>query len=224
MRRIVVTGIALICVVILSSLAAATAPETSAVVAAPSQNAQPVMVTNFPSTQAVSGTVNVGNLPAVQTITGAVSVGNLPAVQTVAGSVQVANLPIDGEGNVRVAVPTIRFASGALMVRSTAAVYQGDLGGRTGATRKCQAEFPGSHFPHVNELSTAAAGRGIVWLSSDTEWSWLDDYDDARSCFQWHVTTRPDGSRTDGNLLRQSADVIGSPGPCNDAHPILCAE
>src|SRR6266850_1769696 len=63
MRRIVVTGIVLIGVVILSSLAATRAPETSAVVAAPSQNPQPVTVTNFPTTQGVSGTVNVGNLP-----------------------------------------------------------------------------------------------------------------------------------------------------------------
>ena len=38
----------------------------------------PVVVTNFPATQNVDGTVNVANLPAVQQVGGAVNVGNLP--------------------------------------------------------------------------------------------------------------------------------------------------
>jgi len=88
MRRIVVTGLMLIGAVILGSIAATRAPETSVVVAAPSQNPQPVTVTNFPTTQGVTGTVNVGNLPAVQNVAGTVAVGNLP---------------VDADGNLRVA-------------------------------------------------------------------------------------------------------------------------
>jgi len=46
-------------------------------------------VTNFPPTQAVSGTVAVSNLPAVQSVSGTVAVSNFPAVQAVSGSVTV---------------------------------------------------------------------------------------------------------------------------------------
>jgi hypothetical protein len=52
-----------------------------------------VSVDNFPSTQAVSGSVNISNLPSIQSISGSVSVSNLPLTQTVAGSVSVSNFP-----------------------------------------------------------------------------------------------------------------------------------
>ena len=152
MRRIVVTGIVLIGIVILSSLAATRAPETSVVVAAPSQNSQPVTVTNFPSVQGVSGTVNIGNLPAVQrvvvgnlpavqqvggsvavtnlpgiqSVTGNVAVSNLPAVQMVGGSVAVSNLPLDADGSVRVA-PAAPAAPSFLFVKVAEAVPLGVL-------------------------------------------------------------------------------------------------
>jgi hypothetical protein len=44
---------------------------------------QNVAVTNFPSTQNVSGTVSVSNLPQTQQVGGEVAVSNLPAVQDV---------------------------------------------------------------------------------------------------------------------------------------------
>ncbi len=99
MRRIVVIGLALICVVALGSLAATREPR-SAIIEAVTRTPTQVEVTNF---------------PVVQTIAGAVNVGNLPAVQNVAGTVAVGNLPLDGNGNVRVAdlvataPATIRF-------------------------------------------------------------------------------------------------------------------
>ncbi|HEY6958740.1 MAG TPA: hypothetical protein VI814_07950 [Candidatus Limnocylindria bacterium] len=54
---------------------------------------QQVNVNNFPTTQAVSGTVSVGNLPATQAVSGTVSVSNLPATQAVTGTVNVGNQP-----------------------------------------------------------------------------------------------------------------------------------
>src|SRR2546425_1052295 len=115
----------------MAHLAIALAKSSVAGVAAPSQNPQPVTVTNFPSVQGVSGTVNVGNLPAfqnvtvgnlpavqqvggsvavtnlpgIQSVTGNVAVSNLPAVQMVGGSVAVSNLPLDADGNLRVSGP-----------------------------------------------------------------------------------------------------------------------
>jgi len=65
-----------------------------------------------------------------------VEVVNFPAVQGVAGDVQVTNLPLDNMGRVVVALPTIQVGNAALVLRSTTATYQGDLGGRTGATQK----------------------------------------------------------------------------------------
>ena len=59
-----------------------------------------VSVSNFPATQAVSGTVavsntgfDVNNFPATQTVDGTVNVGNFPATQPVSGSVSVSNFP-----------------------------------------------------------------------------------------------------------------------------------
>jgi len=64
-----------------------------------------------------------------------------------------------------------------LVLRSTTAAYQGDLGGRTGATRKCRAEFPDSHFPSTGEIRNAYGTRGVLWLSSENDRSWVDDLD-----------------------------------------------
>jgi hypothetical protein len=102
MRRIVLIGLALICVIIIGSMGATREPRSAVIEAAPTQNPQPVAVTNFPTVQGVTGTVNVGNLPAVQNVMGTVAVANLPAVQAVAGTVAVGNLPLDPNGNVRV--------------------------------------------------------------------------------------------------------------------------
>lgn len=207
MRRMVVAGVVLACAAFIAR-GAVQGQRQVGLEAAPTRTVTPVEVTNFPVVQGVSGSVNVGNLP---------------AVQNVVGGVQVTNLPVDPEGRVLVAVQ--RIASNALVLRSTSAKYQGDLGGRTGATQKCQLEFPGSHFPHINELSNAITlARGIVWLTSDTDWSWLDDYDNTRSCQDWLATTKSDGSRLDGNLLREKGTGLGNPGPCDQAHSILCAD
>jgi hypothetical protein len=46
-------------------------------------------VTNWPSSQSISGSVAVSNLPSLQPVSGTVSVGNFPATQTVNGSVAV---------------------------------------------------------------------------------------------------------------------------------------
>ncbi len=175
MRRIVVTGIVLVGVVILSSLAATRAPETSVVVAAPSQNPQPVTVTNFPSVQGVSGTVNVGNLPAfqnvtvgnlpavqqvggsvavtnlpgIQSVTGNVAVSNLPAVQMVGGSVAVSNLPLDADGNVRVSSPTAPPSPQIHFIGFTKPIEISDV---FGMSIECNAEFPGTRACKTDEF------------------------------------------------------------------------
>ncbi len=102
MRRIVITGLVLICVVALGSMAGTREPR-SAVIDAATRTPTQVEVTNFPAVQGIAGTVNVGNLPAVQTVAGTVAVANLPAVQSVSGTVAVGNLPLDANDNVRVA-------------------------------------------------------------------------------------------------------------------------
>jgi hypothetical protein len=130
MRRIVVTGLAIICVIIIGSMAATREPRSAVIEAAPTQNPQPVAVTNFPAVQGVTGTVNVGNLPAVQTVTGTIAVGNLP---------------LDVNGNIRVAgtLPlspaTIHFIG----------ITQATLPWSTGSlpfSRACSAEFPGTRM------------------------------------------------------------------------------
>lgn len=61
----------------------------SNVAASNDENPKPVLVTNFPAAQDVTGTVSVDNLPATQTVDGTVSVSNFPATQ----SVEVNNTP-----------------------------------------------------------------------------------------------------------------------------------
>ena len=68
MWRIVITGLALICVIAIGSLAATREPR-SAVIDAVTRTPMQVEVTNFPAVQAVAGTVNVGNFPAAAPIT-----------------------------------------------------------------------------------------------------------------------------------------------------------
>jgi hypothetical protein len=132
-------------------------PDETIALTATAIKPMPVQVTNFPATQNVAGTVNVGNLAAVQQVVGTVAVGNLPT---------------DATGRILVAAQN--SASGALILHSTAATYQGDLGGRTGATQKCWAEFPGSHFAMESEINNAHGTRGVIWLNSDSMPSWMD--------------------------------------------------
>ena len=105
-----------------------------------------------------------------------------------------------------------------LMLRSTSIAYQGDLGGRTGATQKCQAEFAGSHFAHRTELDSATETRGVIWLSSETDASWVDEFGTAFNCGGgWVETVGVQGRVV--NAMGTNRVVI----TCAEAHPILCA-
>jgi hypothetical protein len=203
----VVAGIVLACAVFVVGRAVEVRQEIG-VDAAPARTPTQVEVTNFPAVQPVSGAVNVGNLP---------------AVQAVSGSVQVDNLPLDDAGRLLVALPTIQIGNSALVVQSTTATYQGDLGGRTGATQKCRIEFPGSHFANMNEVQYAYGVRGIIWLSSETDSSWIDEQGPV-NCMEWRATTNTDGSRIDGRAIRAQGTDIGNGWPCTTSLPILCAE
>lgn len=157
-----------------------------------------------------------------------VDVSNFPAIQPVSGTVSVGNLTTDAGGRLLVALQG--GGTEPLVLRSTTATYQGDLGGRTGATRKCQAEFPGFHFPNGGEIKNAYGTRGIVWQSSETDKSWVDDLDMGHNCSDgnpgkdWQMIVHPDGSRIDGSILREKGTGLFATGACSDYHPILCAE
>ena len=219
MRKAALYGLAVVCVCLLFALSG---PQAQKMVPGDgngnTSSPVPVSVANFPATQEVRGVVEVGR---TVNVTGSVAVTNLPAVQEVAGTVNVENLPVDATGRLLIALPS--SGSDALTVRSTSATYTGDLGGRTGATQKCRAEFPNSHFPTEQELLNALNLRGIVWLSSETAWSWVDAQG-RPTCFDWQATTNTDGSRLDGDLVRARGTDLFNPGSCSDAHQILCAE
>lgn len=114
--------------------------------------------------------------------------------------------------------------STALVLRSTSVYYTGDLGGRTGATQKCQAEFPGSHFVDRTEIQTAIAdGKGLAWHTSESDYSWTDDLNGG-NCREWTATTNPDGSRIDGPIVGPRGTDLLQGGPCSAARPLICAD
>ncbi len=101
------------------------------------------------------------------------------------------------------------------VVGVTSAVYNGDLGGHWGATRKCDAEFPGSFFcTDIGEFrkttSPPPAPGAIAWIDSQGE-----------ACLQW---TSGLSSRTGGQIdTNTGLGVSGSPLlPCDVEHPLLC--
>lgn len=57
-------------------------------------------VTNWPATQAVSGSVSVSNFPATQPVSGSLSVSNFPASQAVTGAFWQATQPVSGSVSV----------------------------------------------------------------------------------------------------------------------------
>jgi hypothetical protein len=229
MRRTVLLGIALLSVAAFSFLTVTPVerkvlnPDGATPLAAAAKPTQ-VEVTNFPAIQTVSGTVNVGNLPAVQSVSGTVSVGNLP---------------LDGSGHVLVAVQNT--GSGALALHSTAATYQGDLGGRTGATQKCRAEYAGSHFANRAEIESALGlgpfmttgnARGVIWLTSETDLSWVDgfprsaDENGRVNCGDWLLSGGGNGTvpRYSALAVRPQGTDLFNGDYCDQAHSILCAE
>ena len=213
MRKVVLLGIVLLSVAAFSFLTVTPverkvlSPDGGTVLAAVAKPTQ-VEFTNFPAVQAVSGAVNVGNLPAVQTVAGTVAVGNLP---------------LDGNGHVLVAIQNP--SSNALILHSTAATYQGDLGGRTGATQKCRVEFPGSHFANEGEVYTAFGARGVAWTSSETSNSWVDGgITNGGTCYGWTRLTDPNqGTILTGRALFSTGSLFLDQN-CDQSLPLLCAE
>jgi len=109
-----------------------------------------------------------------------------------------------------------------LILRSTSATYQGDVGGRTGGTQKCLVEFPNTHFVHKGEVEMAyATGRGVIWMTSDLDATWVDSRLLGQNC-----------SGNDPGKIWQNTQGLGTmvlpkgsglaTGPCTEAHPILC--
>jgi hypothetical protein len=187
MRRAALYGLVVVCVCVLFALSG---PSAQRMITGDSGGSTttpvPVAVNNFPAVQTVQGNVAVDK---TVNVTGSVAVTNLPAVQQVVGTVNVANLPVDGSGRLLVSVQN--GGSSALTLHSTSATFPGatrgdllaPLGGRTGATQACQVEFPGSHWASSNEIRAAITnGKGVVWLTSDTSDSWLDDFVNDATC------------------------------------------
>lgn len=111
-----------------------------------------------------SGTSNavpvvVSNFPTAQTVTGMVSVGNFPLTVNVTGAVDVRNLPFDEEGNLRVsstngAPPAFRFLG--ITTGTVAATFKNIDADRypvLECNRVCQAEFPGTRICLWQEMS-----------------------------------------------------------------------
>jgi len=205
MRRAIIFGFVLVCVTAVSFLSGSPVerkvlnPEGTTTLSAPAKPTQ-VEVTNFPAVQTVAGTVNVGNLTT------------------------------DATGRVLV---SIQGASNALVLRSTAATYQGNLGGRTGATQKCQAEFPRSHFAGAQEVfnatgtGTSFAAPGVIWLSSETSVSWIDQFTGGgggANCGNWLSVTNQTGGINNGPGVLPKGEGVSYDFLCDQFLPILCAE
>jgi hypothetical protein len=214
MQRVLTVGLALVCVCLLFSSGSSAQLRVVGDGGSGGSAPVPVAVNNFPTVQTIQGNVAVDK---TVTVTGSVAVTNLPAVQQVTGTVSVSNLPVDATGRVLVAAqPT---GGVPLTVRSTSATYQGNLGGRTGATQKCRAEFPQSHFAGMDEINTVHATRGIIWLSSDTQQSWADYLQDSNTCDSYRSTQ----SGIVGTTVNPTGIAFGNC-PCDQLLPILCAE
>ena len=101
-------------------------------------------ISNFPSTQPVSGSVAISNLPATQPVSGtvglapntSVSVSNLPGIQAVSGTVAVSNLPATQPVSGTVALaPGTAFAGD---LGNDCDVVSGDAAFTPGQTKRCQ--------------------------------------------------------------------------------------
>ncbi len=131
MRKVLILGFVLVCVTALSFLSVmplerkSLNPDGTTTVAAPAKPSQ-VEVTNFPTVQAISGTVS--------------------------GTVNVGNLPLDESGNLRTACavtvvqPRIHFVG-----ITQASVYSDDAEALT-LNRTCDAEFPGTRACERSEV------------------------------------------------------------------------
>jgi hypothetical protein len=91
-----------------------------------------VGVNNFPATQVVSGTVSIGNTPSVSVsnfpATQAVTVGNFPATQPVSGSVSISNSPAVTVSN----FPTTQPVSGSVSITGNVNTVQSGVGTAVG--------------------------------------------------------------------------------------------
>jgi hypothetical protein len=203
MRNAIVCGFVLLCVTLLSILSVSPVdrrisnPDGTAPLASASRPAQ-VEVTNFPAVQEVSGTVSVSNLT------------------------------IDAQGRLLVAVQ--QPSQGALVLHSTTMTYQGDLGGRTGATQKCRTEFPNSHFAGAQEVFNAAGQGttfqppGIVWFTSETSSSWVDQFGGGSSCGNWQRVIEPNTGLIDAGMVFTAKGGQMVQNSCEHFRPLLCAE
>jgi hypothetical protein len=91
-----------------------------------------VGINNFPVTQPVNGTVSIGNTPSVSVsnfpATQAVTVGNFPATQPVSGSVSISNSPAVTVSN----FPTTQPVSGSVSITGNVNTVQSGVGTAAG--------------------------------------------------------------------------------------------
>jgi hypothetical protein len=111
-------------------------------------------VSNFPVSQAVTGTVNVGNLPATQTVAGSVGVTNFPAAfqvsnfpttQTIAGTVT-------ANAGTNLNTSLLALEGGNLAAISTALAGTIDIAGAV-TVENFPASFQVSNFPTTQAVS-----------------------------------------------------------------------
>lgn len=119
-----------------------------------------VVVENFPSSQAITGTISVGNFPATQPVSGTVSVSNFPVTQPISGSVSVS-------GTVSVSnFPATQAVSGTISVGNFPAT-QPVSGTFWQATQPVSGtvsvgNFPSTQAVSATQLPTALDGSGFL--------------------------------------------------------------
>ncbi len=149
----------------------------SGTVAASQSGAWTVGVNNFPSTQAVSGTVAVSNFPATQPVSGTIAatqsgawtvgVNNFPSTQAVSGTVAVSNFPATQPVSGTVAAtqsgawtvgvnnfPTTQAVSGTVAVSNFPATQP--VSGTVAATQSGAWTVGVNNFPATQPVSIAA--------------------------------------------------------------------
>jgi len=133
-------------------------PASQAVTGTFWQTTQPVSGTFWQATQPVSGSVSVSNLPATQPVSGSVSVSNFPASQAVTGTFFQATQPVSGSVSVS-NLPATQVVSGTVGVSNLPAV-------QAVSGTFFQETQPVSGSVSVSNLPTTQAVSGTVGISN----------------------------------------------------------
>lgn len=134
----------------------------------------PVNVTNFPTTQNVSGSVVAFGFPTNQSVSGAVSISNLPANQSVSGAVSVSNFP------------TTQNVSGSVVA------FQGTTPWNIAGSVISVIKVPGTEFRYQGSLVSGSVT--LIAASVTSKQHYITDFKFANSGSVATLITFQDGS------------------------------